>query len=134
MIFLINTSYAHMLSGLFSRGLSVQELKLIQQETQKKLCLRLLVGFVGGFCINVFGFNTLVSNGAGIPATASAGYVLNKYVPIIQNNRQALDVAGGYVAGVIAGILVRKAAQQVVKKFNAVFNKPEARVVVTKRT
>jgi hypothetical protein len=128
---LVNTVHAHWLSFLLP--VSTQLQKLTEQDTQKAWNKRMLIGFCGGFCANAFCQDIATANIIGIPITAASAYSLNKYASIIIQERQWLDITNAYVIGALAGRLARMGCYKAKQKLNKLFNKPEARVVITQR-
>ena len=125
---LATTLHAHWFNSLVSTGQ-----KLTGQDTQTAWNKRMLVGFCGGFCVNAFCPDLATANTIGIPVTAGAAYAFNKYTSVITQNRQCLDIANAYVIGALAGRLARMEYYKIKQKLNRLFNKPEARVIITQR-
>ena len=132
MSLLVNTVHAHWLS--FLSPVSTQLQKLTEQDAQKAWNRRMIIGFCGGFCANAFCQDIATANIAGIPITSGAAYCLGKYTSVVTQNRQWLEITNAYVVGTLAGRLARMEYYKVKQKLNRLFNKPEARVVITQRT
>lgn len=108
--------------------------KFIAEDATKAWRVRLALGFVGGFCANAFCDKITTANMIGIPITPSITYLINNYAPIITQKREWLDITGAYLVGALTGRLARAAYQKASEKFQAVFDKPEARVALTIRS
>ncbi len=125
----INTIHAYWFSSL----VPVNQ-KIMEQDMQTAWNKRMFIGFCGGFCVNAFCQEITIANMIGGPVTAAAAYSLNKYTPIITKNRQWLEITNAYIVGALAGRLARMEYYKIKQKLNKLFNKPEARVVITQRT
>ena len=126
---LLNTIHAHWFSSIVSTGQ-----KPTGQDTQTAWNKRMIIGFCGGFCANAFCQDIATANIAGVPIASGAAYCLGKYTSVVTQNRQWLEITNAYVVGTLAGRLARMEYYKVKQKLNRLFNKPEARVVITQRT
>jgi len=128
------TSLPNFLQDLLPKYKPEHFQKLIAEDATKAWHARLVIGFVGGFCTNAFCSKITTANILGIPSTAVVAYWTNNYAPIITQQREWLDIASAYLVGALAGRLARAAYQKTSEKFRAIFDKPEARVVLTERS